>query len=337
MSTVATLTDVAKRLDPDGQIAQIVEMLNQFNPILDDMAWNEGNLPTGHRTTVRTGLPAVTWRLLNNGVVPSKSTTAQIDEQAGMLEAFCEIDKDLAMLNGNTAAFRMSEARAFIEAMTQEMAQTLIYGAASAPEEFIGLAARYPALSGSESAQNVITASGSPSGADQSSMWLVAWSPDAVFGIYPKGSQAGLVHEDLGEQMVQTGTGIGTGRMMALVDRWQWKCGLALRDWRYVVRICNIDTSVLVADFAGTTTRLIECMSRALDRIPTFAGTRPAFYCNRTVFSWLRIHAMNRTSNVLAIDQGLDQFGNVKRGELTFQGIPVKRVDQLLNTEAVIS
>ena len=126
-SNALTLIDWAKRKDPDGKTSSIVELLMQTNEILDDMLWVEGNLPTGHRTTVRTGLPTVAWKLLNQGVQPSKSTTAQIDEAVGIMEAWCEVDVDIAMLNGNTASFRLSEAQAFIEAMNQEMASTLIY------------------------------------------------------------------------------------------------------------------------------------------------------------------------------------------------------------------
>ena len=121
-SNVLTLADWAKRLDPDGKVPTIVELLKKTNPILDDMMFMEGNLPTGHRTTVRTGLPDVFWRLINAGVPPSKSTTAQIDEHAGILEAWSEVDVELAKLNNNVAQFRLSEASAFIEAMNQEMA-----------------------------------------------------------------------------------------------------------------------------------------------------------------------------------------------------------------------
>lgn len=142
-SNALTLADWAKRVDPDGKTPMIVELLSQTNEILSDMLWIEGNLPTGHRTSVRTGLPTVAWKLLNQGVQPSKSTTAQIDEACGIMEAWSEIDKDLAELNGNTASFRLSEAQAFIEAMNQEMAQTLFYGNASiSPEEFTGLSDR---------------------------------------------------------------------------------------------------------------------------------------------------------------------------------------------------
>jgi hypothetical protein len=129
LSTAAlTLADWAKRLDPDGKVPTVVELLSQTNEILTDMMFIEGNLPTGHRTTVRTGLPVVAWRLLNGGTTPSKSTTAQIDEHAGMLEAWSEVDVKLAALNGNADSFRLSEAQAFIEAMNQEMSQTLFYG-----------------------------------------------------------------------------------------------------------------------------------------------------------------------------------------------------------------
>ena len=62
-NTVATLNDWAKRLDPDGKIAKIVEMLSQKNAILDNMLFKEGNLPTGEQATIRTGLPDVYYRL----------------------------------------------------------------------------------------------------------------------------------------------------------------------------------------------------------------------------------------------------------------------------------
>ena len=125
-----TLADVIKRTEPGvnggpGKIATIVEMLTETNEILQDMTYVEGNLPTGHKTTIRTGLPSAAWRMLNYGVQPSKSDTAQITDACGMLEAYAEVDKALVELNGNAAAFRLSEDRAFLEAMNQEMASTL--------------------------------------------------------------------------------------------------------------------------------------------------------------------------------------------------------------------
>ena len=120
-----TLQDIARREDPNGKIDKIVEMLTQTNEVLQDMHWQEGNLTTGHKTTIRTGLPDVAWRLLNYGVKDSKSTPAQITDTCGMLEGYAEIDKKLADLNGNTAEFRLSEDRAFLESMNQEFTRAL--------------------------------------------------------------------------------------------------------------------------------------------------------------------------------------------------------------------
>lgn len=327
-ANVPTLIDVAKRLDPDGKIADIAEMLTQTNEILADMPWLEGNLPTGHRTTVRTGLPSVAWRLLNGGVTPSKSTTAQIDEQCGMLEAYSEVDVELARLNGNDAAFRLSEAQAFLESMNQEMAQTLFYGnSGSAPEEFTGLTARYSSLS-ANNAQNIVTGGGS--GSDNTSIWLIVWGKNTVHGIYPKGSSAGLSHKDLGEVTVENANGIGGARMQAFRDHWQWKCGIALRDWRYAVRIPNIDVSNLVAESSAAD--LIKLMIKAMHRIPAMGLGRPVFYMNRTVYQMLDIQAQNKATYTL--QTGNDAAGNPM---ISFRGIPIRKCDQILETEATVS
>ncbi len=290
------------------------------------MLWREGNLPTGHRTTVRTGLPAVTWRLLNRGVTPSKSNTAQIDEQCGMLEAWSEVDKDLALLNGNINAFRLSEAGAFLEAMNQEMASTLFYGNAGvSPEEFTGLAPRY-SLSSAGNGDNLILAGGSQS--DNTSIWLVAWGEETITGIFPKGSQAGLMHEDLGEQTVTVTTGIGGTRMRALQERYQWKAGIALKDWRYVVRIANIDISTI----AGTSTQILDAMEHAAMILPNGLG-RPVFYANRTVLRGLRKEAREAVG-----DGGGLTFENYEgRPIYSFSGIPIRKVDALLNNETLVA
>lgn len=328
-SNALTLADWAKRIDPDGKAPQIAELLAQTNPILDDMMWIEGNLPTGHRTTIRTGLPTPAWRLLNQGVQPSKSTTAQVDEQCGMLESYSEVDKDLAELNGNVSAFRLSEAQAFVEAMNQEMASTLFYGNQSvAPEEFTGMAIRYSSLA-SANAQNIVTGGGS--GADNSSIWLMCWGPQTVHGIFPKGSKAGLMHEDLGLTTVESSAGIAGTRMRAYLDHWQWKCGLALKDWRYAVRIPNIDISNLVAKTSAAD--LIELMIKALHRIPNLNMGKPCFYMNRSVFQMLDIQRRDDL-----ISGGGITYSDVD-GKVVplFRGIPIRVTDALTESEALVS
>jgi hypothetical protein len=332
MATLAagkqTLLDVTKRLDPDGGIAAIGELLSQTNSLLEDMPFLEGNLPTGHRATIRTGLPEVYWRKMNKGVPSSKSTTAQVDEACASLEAWCNVDKDIAALNGNTPEFRLSEARAFLEAMNQEMAATAFYGnSATAPEEFSGLATRYSS-STAGNGQNVIKAGGSDT--DNMSIWLIAWGPETVHGIYPKGSKAGLVHEDLGLETVEDSDG---NKYRAYQDHWEWKTGLVVKDWRYAVRVCNIDTSAIVADIADSTYTfdLSQLLIRALHRLPNMSMGRPVFYVPRTLRTILDIQALGKASNTLRVDNFDGQLVT------TFRGIPVKTVDALTESEALVA
>jgi hypothetical protein len=329
-TTALTLADWAKRLDPKGKVPTIVELLGQTNEVLDDMLFVEGNLPTGHRTTVRTGLPTVAWRLLNQGVAPSKSATAQIDEQSGMLEAWSEVDTELCKLNGNVNAFRLSEATAFIEAMNQEMAGTLFYGNAGlAPQEFTGLAPRYSALTGAGNSANVI--SGGGSGSDNSSIWLVVWGENSVHGIFPKGSKAGLLHDDFGEETVEVTAGVGGTRMRAYRERWQWKCGIALKDHRYVARICNLDVSNLVAKTSAAD--ITELMIKAMYRIPNIRAGKAAFYMNRTCAEMLDIQRRDDIGS-----GGGMTYDNVDgKRVMMFRRIPIRVCDQLTEAEATIS
>lgn len=330
-----TLADWAKRSDPDGRVPIVAELLSQSNEILDDCVFKEGNLPTGERVVIRTGLPGVYWRALNQGIPSTKSTTAQIDEACGILEARSEVDKDLAMLNGNTAQFRLSEDTAFLEAMNQTQAETLFYGnPGTDPKKFLGLAPRYSDLSADNSV-NILNAGGS--GSDNSSVYLVVWGDNTVYCPFPKGSKAGLTHEDLGEQTVYNSDGT---RLQAFATRYQWKNGLVVKDWRYVVRICNIDVSDLIG-VTGTqantaATSLVKLMARALYRIPNMSMGRAAFYMNRTVHSGMAISALDKSQSVLAIQEGLSQFGSAQ-SYLSFLGVPLRRVDALLNTESVVS
>ncbi len=335
-----TFADWAKRTDPDGKVAKIVNILSQTNEILDDMLWVEGNLPTGHKTTVRTGLPQAAWRLLNYGVPRAKSTTAQVVDTCGMLEVYSEIDKDILELNGLSSSFRLSEDLAFLEGMNQQMAQTLFYGnTAINPERFLGLTPRFasPSTTVAQTANNVIDMGGT--GSTNTSIWVVVWGPNTAHGIFPKGSRAGLQHNDIGEWTLTDPNG---NLYQGYRTHYKWDCGLTVRDWRYVVSIANIDVSTLSG---ANPPDLIKALIRALHRLPTqpvSAGTeqtsdalddgislgRTAIYCNRTIRTWLDIQATNKTNVLLR----MDQFDG--KPVTTFRGVPVRTCDALLNTEA---
>ncbi|EAZ4935316.1 major capsid protein [Salmonella enterica] len=319
--TALTLADWGKRIDPNGKVDKIIELLSQTNPILLDMMIMESNSPTGHKTTVRTGLPDATWRLLNYGVPNSKSTTAQVTDTMGMLETYAEIDTSLADLNGNTAEFRLSEDRAFLEAMNQKMAQTLFYGDTSVnPQQFMGLASRYSSKSAGNG-QNIIDAGGT--GTDNTSIWLVVWGENTVHGIFPKGQKAGLQMQDLGEQTLRDSAG---GQYQGYRTHYKWDNGLTLRDWRYVVRIANIDVSDL--SVPASAANIVTQMVKALHRVPNLKMGRAAFYMNRTVAQALDLQSLDKASLALSVKETEGEWWT------TFRGIPIRETDAILETEA---
>lgn len=336
-----TLVDLATRSDPDGKIAAIAEVLMETNEVLQDMSWVEGNLPTGHRTTVRTGIPMPTWRSLYQFVQPMKSTTTQITDTVGMLEAYAEIDKALADLNGNTAAWRMSEEIPFIEGMNQTMAQTIFYGnETSTPASFTGLAPRFNerTIANAPNATNVLH--GGSNDTDNASIWLVVWGPNTVHGIVPKGSKAGLMVEDKGQVTIETGDGVGGtggGRMEAYRTHYRWDAGLTVRDWRYVVRIANIEKSALSNVFTSgafsTGANLPDLMFQAMRKIPNLSAGRPAFYASRDICTWIaRQTAAMVQGSTLTMDKAAGDMSFTER----FHGIPLRRTDALAADEALV-
>jgi hypothetical protein len=305
-----------------------VEILNQTNEVLADMVWQEGNLTTGNRTTIRTGLPAPTWRKMYGGVQPTKSKTAQITDNTGMLEAYGEVDKALADLNGNTAAFRLSEDRPHIEGMSEEIADTIFYGnEGTKPEAFTGLSPRFN-LSTALNGDNVIKGGGS--GTDNASIWLGVWGPNTGYGIVPKGSKAGLQMEDKGQVTIENVDGAG-GRMEAYRSHYRWDAGLTIRDWRYFVRICNIDRSALTADASGSSANLPDLMFQAIERIPNLGAGRAAWYMDRGLVTKLRQQSAAAVKNSTLT---VDQVGGVMR--TSFSMVPIRRVDRLSPDEALV-
>ena len=323
-----TLADLAKVTDPDGSIADVVEILNATNEILLDMTFLEGNLTTGHRTSIRSGLPTPTWRKLYGGVQPTKSRAVQVTDNTGMMEDYSEVDKALVEMAGNPAAFRLQEDRPHIEGMNQEFASTLFYGDEStAPEEFTGLSARYNSLS-AENGDNIIAGGGS--GSDNASIWLICWGPNTCHGIIPKGSKAGVQQRDLGEVTLENADG-ANGRMQAFRTHYRWDVGLSVRDWRYAVRVANIDRSALTADISAGAD-LNDLMHQAWTEIPNTSMGRCAWYMDKSILSMLR---RQTSSAVSSSTLTTDIVGGTM--QTSWGGIPIRRCDALRGNEATVS
>ncbi len=326
------LLDVTRRLDPDGSIAAIAEVLETGDEFIHLFPFFEGNGTASHKSTIRTGLPEGTWRELNYGVQPQKSTTKQVTDSIGMLENYAEVDKALADLNGNTSEFRLSEDRAFLMGMKKNAKRTIIYGnSAVEGEKFMGLAARYSQKTGMAEGtigDNIILAGGA--GNTNTSVYLLVLGENTIHGIYPKGSKAGLQSNDKGQVTIENANGVAGARMEAYRTHYKWDMGIVVRDWRYGVRIANIDVNALVKN-AATGADLIDLLAQALETVEDLSLGKPVFVMNKTIRSWLRRQMMNRPNTLLTLEQ--IQGHSV----LHFDGVPCVRVDEIVNTESAIS
>lgn len=325
-STHPTLLDFKASLDPTDRVADVINLLAQMNPIIEDIPFVECNELTGYITNVLTGIPEPTFRKLYGGVQPSKSTSVKVREGTGMLENYAEIDKALADLNGNSAAWRAREERIFIEGFAQKFSRYLAYGnEATEPEGFTGFAPRFNDQSAANG-ENILTDAATPDGTDNSSLWLIGWAEDKVHGIYPKGSKAGLQVTDKGQVTIENVDGSG-GRMEAYRTHFRWDMGLCVRDWRYVVRV-QVDAENLVKD-AATGPDLFDLIAQAEELIPSLDACRPVWYGNRTMRTWMRRQATNKIKNATLT---YDMVAG--KPLLAVNGIPFKRWDALTNTES---
>lgn len=338
-SGVATLIDVLTELAPDGKQLDIAEVLTQQNEVLADMHWEQGNMVTGHKDAARTVLPTPSFRALNAGVPVTKAGSTQIEETCSLLEDFSQVDRELAIMSGDVNAYRLKQARPHIQGMSNFMASNLFYGNANSnPLGFTGFANRYNTLvtTTNQSAANVINAGGT--GSALRSIWLVVWGPDTIFGIYPKNTTGGLEHEDAtngnGDQIngapPATVLTDASGNMyMGYRDHWLWRCGLFVKDWRFAVRVANIDPTALT--ISGATGPLLEdLMVQAAEQVENITAGRAAFYVPRSIRAFFRRQLLQRKNQFLS----WEEIGGKRI--MTFDGIPVRRTDALSVNEAQV-
>jgi len=325
-NTFVDLIDIYNQQDGAGNFVPVIEMLSEMNPILDDAIAVECNSGTKHLTTVRTGLPSVTWGQLYKGIPQSKSGKAQVEDVTGFVEGLSTVDERLLKLAGsNEGAVRLSEAQGYLEAMSNEVSSRIFYGnSAVDAEQFMGLSPRFDSLTAPNGGQ-IIDAGGI--GVDNTSIWFVTWGDNQCQLLYPKGTMAGVQREDKGSQRVSDVNG---DAYYAKEELFSWNMGLSVRDWRYVARIANIDVSNMQAGNVA----LYDFMRKAYYRLQTrrVPGGKAAIYCNRDVLEAL---------DAIASNAGVaDNFVRLTRSEiegeevLSYRGIPIRETDALINAES---
>lgn len=313
-----TIAEVMKRLDPDGNMAEIAEVLAEENTILQDAPWQPSNAVWSNKTTRRASEPSGTWRKFNQGVNKSRSETVEVVDTIGLLEDRSEIDIEIVNSFPDKDKARSDEDKSFIDGLGKEMTATLLYGdGVDDPEEFSGLAPRLDTLN--SSAYNVIGNGGS--GSDLSSIFVVTWGRDCYMG-YPPGTPVGLQMINMGIESVLDGSSLP---FLAYVTVFKWRAGLIVRDHKCIGRVCNIE------DAGASNTFDEDALIDLLPRMRTGPGTR--IYVNKTVMSqaWKRLK--DKTNVYFTRGEGLDAGGP----PMYFNGYPFRQVDQILITEGAVA
>ena len=320
---IPNILDVSQRYTSDGKPLKIAEILTKKKPVFEDIPWVETNTTNGHKIGVETQLPNAVLRKINGGVAPSTGAAATMTEGTAEFASLGQVDKVLAELSTNVNDYRVKKNGRHIEAIGQKFEDQFFNGTALTPEGFVGLKERYATVG-----QSVISAAGS--GSDQTSIFVVGWGMDTVYGIYTKGTQAGIVHEDYGVDLVSDGAG---GQYPAYRDWFKLHAGVAIEDSRAICRIANIDfTALKVAPTPGTDLIIANELIKATHRVKRAgADIRPVIYCNQDIYEWLDLQAANRT--ILALKH--EELDGKPR--TTFRGIPIRVCDALNWNESAVS
>ena len=324
--TNLTLLDLAKLQDPDGNLAKVVEMQSRTEEFMLDVNFIPGNLDTGHRTTLRTGIPAATLRLFNEYVAPSNGTEAQVTFETAQAETWLQADAELVKLAPSAEQFLASKSLANLEGLARRVATTMIYGNhRTNPRECTGFMSYYNS-STAESGDNLIRAGGS--GSDNASIIYVGWGDETITGIVPKNAAVGLQINDYGEETANDSSG---NLMRVRRMKMNQYFGLAVQDWRYGGRIANIDRSVLAAN-PLTAYDLPDLMFTLLERVKDSGMTRGTFYMDKTIREALRKQLANRTSNSTL---QWENVGGIRT--MMFQGKPIRVTEAMRVDEATVA
>lgn len=329
IGSIYTLVDLIRMMAPGGNnMLFVAETLARKNPIVREFPIMEANQALTHIGSRQSSLPTVQKRAINDGVPKSTHKEVPVTAPMSLFETMSQVDEELLRLAGaNAAAFRQRKDAAFIEAMSQAVADEIFYGSlADDVLGFNGFCTMFNSLTSRPNGDtswdyNVISAGGG--GGDTTSVLIVEPGPEKCHLIYPKNTVGGIEIVDLGKQLVSGVT--ASTQFVAFVTQFKWRCGLFVADERCVQRLANIEQS-------GTTnTWDDDDMVDLINRLPDM-GENPStrIYCNRKIRTQMDIKVKDK--NNMYYTQVNDAFG---KPVIYFRGIPVQVCDALGSETAV--
>lgn len=334
-STYWNLIDVLKA-GGDG-IGDIVEALTMLTPFMKDANVITCNKGAKHASSIRTGLPSVSWGALYQGIAQSKGSYTQVEDTTGFVEGLSTVDERLLRLKPEQAAkLRLMEGQGFLETIAQTLASAVWYSNVNVNgKQFHGLAPRYNSLSNA----NVVNAGGV--GSDNASIWIVTHGDMQTSMLTPENIPAGVQREDMGRQRVLDGAG---NPYYVKEEMFTQHAGITVKDWRYNARVCNIDVSDVISGSVALNPLLRKAYYRLqgrraykLEKQGEMSVGRTVIYMNKTMLEALDAESTNGRGG------STDNFVRLRPMEIqgeevqSWRGMPIREDDTLLNTETAVA
>src|SRR6185437_14203624 len=195
----STFTDIVANyssLDAGARFVMPKRILDRMTPLVKMLPMVASNNILSNIATRTDSLPVASTRRFNEGILATTSKNAPINDPIAMFEDYSEVDMALWKLQNNPNAWRSDQDMNHIEGLFQLIESMLFYGSLSQnPGAFNGLATRFNNL---ESFPNGDTSwqpnvwDGGARNVNCTSAWMIEFSEDSVYGIYPSNSMAGL-------------------------------------------------------------------------------------------------------------------------------------------------
>ncbi|GAI18163.1 unnamed protein product, partial [marine sediment metagenome] len=140
LGTNLTIMELIRREAPNGMLAQIIDVLNEENRILEDITWLECNSGTYYEDTRTASEPTGSERAYDEGVNPEAGVTEKILEPTCMFNALSETDVMKFQHSPDPMGARLQEDQFFLKGMTKTFVSRLFDGNRNTdPRQIMGI------------------------------------------------------------------------------------------------------------------------------------------------------------------------------------------------------
>jgi hypothetical protein len=322
------LQDLSAVIGPDNKLlSNVVEVLATSGHFTEDGIWVASNDFGKHVSAQRKTLPSGEERQANRGVPAAKGVIGQNEDYIGFFESPSVVD-DFVLRRANAASKQEFRSK-------YDIAHGLGLGITQRTKSFYGnkltnindpqgFASRRSTIDG------IYTLNNAKSAAKNTSLYLVGWDINqGVHHIYPDGEPAGINMQDMGINVVIDPVNVDVVRWIPYWITWFYlDFGIVILEDRAMIRICNIDPdSVTAADYQLT----YKLLNQAL-RLMRLPPEKIRIYGSNAGLTYLD----NMSIYIPTVNTSPTQIED-RTYYKTFNGIPLRLCEEILNTETVVS